>query len=96
MKSRYIDNDDNWKAVEPVYASDPDIVVKGQQQIQTADGTTIHTNSLLTSVVDQSTNQHSNIYLSRVEDIGELIGLKTNIQEYLQLHYFLRHIIWMV
>lgn len=82
MKSRYIDNDDNWKAVQPIYASDPDIIVKGQQQIQTADGTTIHTNSLLTSVVDQSTNQHSNIYLSRVEDIGELIGLKTNVQEY--------------
>lgn len=82
MKSRYIDNDDNWKAIIPEYAHDPDVIVKGQQQIKTADGTVIHTNSLLTKVVDQSTNQNSNLYLSKVDDISNLIGLKTNIQNY--------------
>ena len=82
MKSRYIDNDDNWKSIEPVYAHDSDVTIKNKQQIQTADGTTINTNSLLTTVVDQSTNQNSNLYLSRIENIGNLIGLSTNVQEY--------------
>tara|TARA_R110002110_G_scaffold124794_3_gene302297 strand:+ start:2761 stop:6267 length:3507 start_codon:yes stop_codon:yes gene_type:complete len=82
MKSRALGTDSTWKPVDYEYKSDSDVYLKDKKTYHTAEGWSLLTLPALGSVVDQSTNQYSNLYLTDRKKLSDFIGLVANIAEY--------------
>lgn len=82
MKSRVIGLDETWMSPDPVYAHDDSIFFKNLKTQYTAGEIDLKTSDILTNVVDQSTNQFSNLYLTDNRKISDFIGMRTPTSSY--------------
>ena len=82
MKSRILGKDPTWSSVNYEYKSDDDIYLKDVRKYNTAEGWAITTLPALNTVVDQSTNQYSNLYLTDRKKLSDFIGLRVSLAEY--------------